>query len=537
MRLVGLHTRNTAVLNDGVGIVLTGVHEPSSRTPVMVLSPVSQLGRTWLLKGSNLRSGNESELVEHLSSAAMTLAVRTKLVAEAIAKPRNLTLERMAAGKTSREWRRSPRLAGSAWEMLSDNWRQWPLLPATPTTAPAALIVGALLSPRNGLSERGTWRSPHFVQQHAERYVFDNATVKQHVDAFLQSEAARRLIRSAQLVVRIVHDAADMPAHAVYRGVQLHSLSSPIRVALDPHVDLQRSAASVGHGREVEDRADTPAGDGSGQPLPAQDARWEAMQRVLREHPPEWGACAFAIDVYDVRLLNELAPLCLAYRADTMFIGTDLCHHHQPAKVMMAQQMAATGFAATRRLRSFIERREPARPRACEKGTPGGRMAPPTVATTQAAPTPSAGCQPPQNQRVPSIAHNSGIFGGRFGGAFMRGIDELVNRTRRHYAGVGGGSTTAGDRRRRSDVVDMLVVNEVALAYASPLERGWPYGRVNMPMWGDTCQRHTFFCRATRGADALQPHAPCGNKEMLVAQQPFFVFTHKVGCGQRLLCR
>lgn len=398
---------------------------------------------------------------------------------------------------TRANWSRDARPTGTPWELQADEWRFMPLLQAAPE-APAAVIIGAVMNPAYGYSDLGNWRSAQYVENHLERLAFSNETVRKHVDTFLASSAARRLIHEDRLIVRVVHDAADMPEKLTYRGVKLHRVA-PVRAAGQP-------------------------------PLPAQDARWEAEREVLLAHPPAPDACVFAVDLYDVRLIGDLPALCPAHDPDTLFVGSDLCPHNQPAKGMMEMQAVETGFNVTSQLRHFLNERDNAGQEGRDCSIFGG------------------GCEPyicPRHECVPSIAHNVGIVGGRFQRVFLPLLNDMISRTRFHYSkpvDEGGGGRKG---RGAHEVVDMLVLNEIALSRTKPLERGWPHGRVNMPMWGNTCDSFAYFCRATRehlfevsrggGAEKAE-QGVCGNKDMLAAQQASFVFTHKLGCGQRLTC-
>lgn len=77
MRLFGLRTRNTRFLEGGIGIIAGDV--TAERLPVKLLSPLSQLGRTWLLKPSNLRAADPSSLGLPASAKAVASAVTRAL--------------------------------------------------------------------------------------------------------------------------------------------------------------------------------------------------------------------------------------------------------------------------------------------------------------------------------------------------------------------------------------------------------------------------------------------------------------------------
>jgi hypothetical protein len=61
VRLIGLRTKNTAVLNGGTGVLLSpdiardASGRLTGRVPVRILEPLSEAGRVWLLKPTNLR--------------------------------------------------------------------------------------------------------------------------------------------------------------------------------------------------------------------------------------------------------------------------------------------------------------------------------------------------------------------------------------------------------------------------------------------------------------------------------------------------
>jgi hypothetical protein len=180
------------------------------------------------------------------------------------------------------------------WPRLADEWRSWSVLPAAPNE-PAALVLGSVLNPAAALNKPAS----------ASR--FGNTTVLKYVDDFLVASWTRKLLLNKQLVVRLIHDAVDLPWHFTHRGVEVH------RVAPSP--------------------------------LPAHDARWDAQLRVLRAHPPAADACVFAVDFYDVRLVGDLPALCAHHAADTLYVASDMCHHSQPAKALMAMQANVTGFS------------------------------------------------------------------------------------------------------------------------------------------------------------------------------------------------
>ena len=369
------------------------------------------------------------------------------------------------------------RVPGNPWELLSDDWRYWPPLPSVSQELPPAVIFGALLNPAWGFSDQGNWRSAHNTVQmmRADRIHFSNETIRKHCDTFLQAAHTRKLIDQRRLVVRVLTDAEDMPPLLKYRGIFVHRVE-PVRLATGP-------------------------------PMPGQDARWEAIQQVIRDNPPEAEACTFAVDMYDTRLIGDLPALCFHNDPNTLFAASDLCPHSQPAKAMMEKQMNNTGFAPSFALREFIDDRERPRPPECDNIFTGGD------------------CAPPYHRATPSIAHNVGIWGGRKE-VFTRVLNDMVSRIRRHYE---------VSNARRHEVVDMLVFNEIALEH-KPIERGWPYGRVNMPMWGEMCNAHTYYCKAT--AAERDASTTCAHKDMLVGMQAAsaFFFTHKLGCGQRLTC-
>ena len=240
----------------------------------------------------------------------------------------------------------------TAWDAQALAYRAQPPLAAAAENAPAAWIFAALLDARGtghggaatGLVRRGM------------------RTVRTMVDHFLAGNATRLRVFGGSLKVHVIHEAIG-PTQQWYRGVLLHRLHNWTGAR---------------------------AGD-DGPPIPAQDARWDAIKHIIDSGvatPPD-DACVFSIDLLDVRVINDVRRLCTAHpAASTLFASTDMCAEGA-AQRFMRWQVSLTNWTASPKLEEVLATPRHQRPPDCM------RLA----------------C------RVPNVPHNVGIFGGQFGGA------------------------------------------------------------------------------------------------------------------------
>ena len=125
-------------------------------------------------------------------------------------------------------------------------------------------------------------RSPH-----AGQFVGGAAasSVQLKIDAFLKhSSFAARSLAAGSLRMIVIHDVPTLNLSS-YANVSLHRLS------------LRN-------------------------PIPANDARWDAYGEVLHELPPR--TCVFAVDFGDVAPLRDFRQLCNA-QPHALFVGSDNC--------------------------------------------------------------------------------------------------------------------------------------------------------------------------------------------------------------------
>ncbi len=412
---------------------------------------------------------------------------------------------------------------GTAWELLAAEWRKDPEVDAAP--AETKLPPALLLGAMLNLSS-----SPYLANGAARHQIKSS---EQHVLKALK-RYRKRTVTSA--VDNFLHAAAarklissgQLEVHLVHNvaGEPPGSVEDFRGVKLH-HIASMPTYNSMPHA--------------TARPIPAQDARWDAYLQVLGSIDLPQTACVFAVDFSDVRVLNDLRQLCASHAPETLFVSTDLCHVNAPARVLLKRQINESNFAASMGLMSMLHR-------------------------------------PPQRD-VPSIVHNCGIWGARYP-TFIKLARELAVRTQRHY------DTMVGDALP-TNVIDMLLVNEMAIRYSEgPIVRGWPFGSVNVPFWGEVCGAARYWCKLTNGAGvkalrqainehslrngfgqapfngsrprrlysaSSQPrsrakyfsrhgalreteHAPCDVKDMLAAMQTRMFFAHKLGCGKSIRC-
>ena len=396
-----------------------------------------------------------------------------------------------AAHSTARPMKAAP--SRNAWERLSQEWERTPPLTEAPAGTPSAIVFGALLD-RRGSTHEGAGKN---FRPELRMY-----TVRVVVDQFLKSAAAMYGLGNNTLRVHVIHEAPG-PRLQRYRGVYLHRLQR--------HINY--SAAEL--------------------PMPAHDARWEAIQAVIDEelpHPIADSACVFSIDFLDVRILGDARSLCVS-NPTALHASSDICVD-SVVDHMLRWQHELTGWLpqpSTSQMDALLHDRLNISDRCRQSHTlmRRGRL--------------------PFDECEPRIGHNVGIWGGSFRSVFVPVLRAMASRTRGFY------DTLSSVVPRQ--VVDMLTFHEVVLTYRGPLVRGWPYGPLNTPIAGQLCGAERFYCRslalehASRQADAAQlggslvrsssgaaSRGQCDDRTLLGAIQARTFFAHKLGCGHRLPC-
>lgn len=218
-----------------------------------------------------------------------------------------------AAAQAVKSSKKSKALCNTAteWQLeATEWWRSYRPVARARESTPPALVFGAMLnlvsSPytTNGAVRGG---DDGHGDANARRYHYTRGKVLSAVDRFVSAAATRRLLADGQLRVHLVHDLPQGAVGSSHAGVQLHRVTGG------------------------------PIASASGKPIPAQDARWDAYLRVLREIESEAAAapggggdaCAFSVDFSDVRILNDLRVLCERTPAAALFTSSDLCHANQ----------------------------------------------------------------------------------------------------------------------------------------------------------------------------------------------------------------
>lgn len=269
----------------------------------------------------------------------------------------------------------------------------------------------------------------------------------------------------------------------------------------------------------------TPISTSAGWPIPAQDARWAGYLDAMQSSAPiAAAACTFAVDFSDVRVLNDLRRPCELHSARSVFVSTDTCHGMSTGLGLVQRQVEDAGFRASPQLQSAI-----------------------------------ASMQQPETLSEPQIILNCAVVGGRFASVFAPLIRTLADRTREHYE-----RQALPHGALPPNVIDMALVNDV-IAQWSPARvvRGWPFGPVNAPFWGEVCRSEGHFCSV--GGYRHNPmaladlrrrihehsrtngylpapnvtafaHRPCGVRDMLADMQTRMYFAHKLGCGRSIRC-
>ena len=212
-------------------------------------------------------------------------------------------------------------------------------------------------------------------------------------------------------------------------------------------------------------------------------------------------------------------------------MSTDTCHKASPTRQLLLDQIRTTGFNASARLLARLRL--------------GHRVK-----------------SDDDDSTVVKVWHNVGIIGAQF--AYLRRfVRKLAERTQVHYDADTHATLNAssGDWVLPQHVVDMVAVQEVLALHRGPVVRGWPFGPVNVPFWGETCRTSGTFCKnggfRNRKAlvalrDGVMEHslrhgfvptpnrtadlAKCDDRDMLSTMQTRMFFAHKLGCGNTIRC-
>jgi len=181
---------------------------------------------------------------------------------------------------------------------------------------------------------------------------------------------------------------------------------------------------------------------------PPQQARWRAYVQAFRGGaaiPPD--RCVFAIDLDDVRMINDAAELCHLHK-DKLLVGSDYCGRGD-TRTFARDRVKASEFNATGAYAEWLY-------------------------------------GPTKRWKSAWQTKNAGIIGGvhrrlwPFVEAKAAAIDAHVESlSRRPNASEALGWS-----------IDMPVTNELLLNRKETLVSGWPHGPVSMPLWGQLCQKH-----------------------------------------------
>ena len=360
------------------------------------------------------------------------------------------------------------------------------------TGAPITYVLAAHLTSLG--SERSTGLSgfgqhqPEHAKVQRPKWHSQLHAVQGQIDRMLVGTVAQRFIASGELSVHVLHDASDLNV-SQHRGVELHQLRGRLRY--NPN-----------------------------------DGRWNSYGEVIdtlrASRRIKDDSCIFAIDLGDVRIIGNLSRLCdQAQTLDTLFVGTDVCTKHGKSW-LYESQIPQANYSVSPVLRDWLH----------------------------------------GNQRFTS-SHNCGVLGARLH-TFEHFRAAYVARIQSHYQNAAA---------RATGVVDMLVFNELIAescqcgGVAGPvggetgcnctglingLIRGYPYGRVNLPMFGLLCYYHGWwaqqglltpcFCNTSKPDCRLCPtntiaamqhdaHGELQQKHPYDAVSSNYFFTHHLGCG------
>lgn len=303
-----------------------------------------------------------------------------------------------------------------------------PLPPSAPKLPPArVLLLGAYLVRGKGLKlHKGNFKQTRAAHQ----------TLHRHIDAFIRESSAN--LDGVRLA--IVHDIKALGNWSTYRNADL---------LLVPSVAM-----------------------------PPQQARWRAYVQAFRGAaaiPPD--RCVFAIDLDDVRMINDAAALCRRH-ADALLVGSDYCGLKDTRK-FARDRVKAAAFNATGAYAEWLY--------GSSKDWKGAWQ-----------------------------TKNAGIIGGvqrrlwPFVEAKAAAIDLHVDALSRR--------PDVGEARGWS--IDMPVTNALLLNRNEKLVSGWPYGPVSMPLFGQLCSKYRCATSSPTYHSCLRSH--------LQALAMTHVFTHKL---------
>jgi hypothetical protein len=316
---------------------------------------------------------------------------------------------------------------------------------------------------------------------------------------------------------------------AVFRAIDAFAAASATRRLLsDGKLELHvvhelNEVPSVMHYRQgvTLHRLGAPVTTSRGYSVPAQDARWAAYEQVRARMRFGRGACTFSVDLSDVRVLNDLRTLCEQHGPSTLFASTDTCHASSPGRKLLVRQIREMGLHVSKELWDSLR---------------------------------SDADADDDLKALPRIVSNCGIFGAR-SGLFWKTVRALAASTLAHY------DVTATETLPLN-VIDMVMVNDLLATHVGPVVRGWPFGPVNVPFWGESCASSSTFCKNggyVRNSLALaglrrtvldhsvrhgflpapnlsHETGPCTIKDMLAEMQTRMFFAHKLGCGKTIRC-
>ena len=184
--------------------------------------------------------------------------------------------------------------------------------------------------------------------------------------------------------------------------------------------------------------------------------------------------CAFCIDITDVAVLR--LPPCAALPEQKVFIATDALNPRIKGWMHKAARRTWLLNASTDRYHALLD------------------------------------------GQTDELIFNNGVVGGRRA-AFGAALGRVRARIEANWLSVGASSSTSA--AMDAPFIgggDMVVWNEV-LSNESDVVTGYPYGPVNLPMWGGMCAAH-------RSADGHHCSGACRH-QWLNATRGLFWFTHK----------